>query len=77
MGKTMNETDMEIAKVLLEVYPARIDRPELVNKTGIPRTSVYDSLMRMDREGFVEISHEVRESRGRPKSFWRLDLEAL
>ena len=47
-----------------------IDRDGLVKLTGLPRTTVYDALIRLIRKKLVEKFSEERDKRGRPKIFF-------
>lgn len=48
-------------------------RNELVNQLKYPRTTIYDSLNRMDRQGFIEVEHKLsKKGKGRPQTIFYL-----
>ena len=47
-------------------------RSDLVKLCALPRTTIYDALIRLERIGFVERYPDERTTRGRPKTFYRL-----
>ncbi|MFQ6049962.1 MAG: helix-turn-helix domain-containing protein [Candidatus Paceibacterales bacterium] len=47
-------------------------RADIRNETGLPRTTIYDALVRLILKSQVEKFPENREIRGRPKQFYRL-----
>ncbi len=49
-----------------------ITRDGLVELTGFSRTTIYDSLVRLDLKELIKNFSEKREKRGRPKEFFRL-----
>lgn len=65
----MNENDQKIYQALEN--NGYLLRRELVWVLKIPRTTVYDALMRLERAGKVEGFNEKRTTRGRPRRFWR------
>lgn len=48
------------------------ERKTLVEETGIPRTTIYDNLRKLDNIGILEIKQEYSGKVGRPKTFFRL-----
>ncbi|MHA2051964.1 MAG: helix-turn-helix domain-containing protein [Candidatus Hodarchaeales archaeon] len=63
-NKTINELDRVLFEILKSYGP--LSRPELVELTGIPRSSIYDSLKRLMGKGFVVQYSEKRSYTGRP-----------
>ena len=51
-----------------------VTRMKLVEITGLPRTTVYDSLTRLILKGFVRKFDENRNHRGRPKVYYQLSV---
>ena len=51
-----------------------VTRMKLVEITGLPRTTVYDSLTRLILKGFVRKYDEKRNHRGRPKVYYQLSV---
>jgi len=51
-----------------------VTRSKLVEITGLPRTTLYDSLIRLIIKGFVRKFNEDRNLRGRPKVFYQLSV---
>ena len=48
-------------------------RSELVNQLKYPRTTIYDSLNRMDRQGLIEVDHRLsKKGKGRPQTIFYL-----
>lgn len=52
-------------------------RSELVERCDLPQTTVYDTLIRLERKGFVERYTEPRTIPGRPKIFFLLTVSAI
>jgi predicted transcriptional regulator len=65
-------TDRKIYKALL--HTGSINRDDLTAKTGIPRTTVFESLKRLIDLGFVRefIVRSETARRGRPKKFYKV-----
>lgn len=59
------------------VYTAMFDkrleltRSEIIDKTGLARTTTYDALTRLELDGFLEKTERKRNSSGRRSSVWR------
>lgn len=51
-------------------------RAQLVEKTSRPRTTIYDNLRRLIKEGLVVKYSEITDTRGRPRVFFRLTTAA-
>lgn len=49
-----------------------ITRPHIVRLTGLPRTTVYDALRRLELAQYIGREIEERTTRGRPKIFWEI-----
>ncbi|OLS25928.1 MAG: hypothetical protein HeimC3_12020 [Candidatus Heimdallarchaeota archaeon LC_3] len=48
-------------------------RNELVSQLKYPRTTIYDSLSRMDRQGLIELDHKLsKKGKGRPQTIFYL-----
>lgn len=47
-------------------------RSNLVKLCALPRTTIYDVLIRLEQRGAVERYPEERTTRGRPKIFYRI-----
>ena len=54
-----------------------LTRPELVGVLNEPRTTIFDSLVRLERAGQVDYFFEARIRRGRPKTYWHSTVEAI
>ncbi len=65
-----NEIDEIVFGVLKKHGPAT--RSKLVEITGLPRTTLYDSLVRLILKKHVRKFDEERNQRGRPKVFYQL-----
>ena len=61
-------------KIVLEalIRLGSTDRGHLTQICALPRTTVYDALMRLERIGIVEKYLEERVKRGRPKTLYRI-----
>ena len=62
------EIDRNILEILKEEGP--ITRSKLVAKTGIARSTLYDSLIRLIVKGYAISYSEDRKHRGRPKTYF-------
>ena len=49
-----------------------ITRRELVNTLKIPRTTVYDNLLKLQKKKMIEKFSRNNGRRGRPLVFWRI-----
>lgn len=65
-----NEIDAIVFGVLKKHGP--VTRSKLVEITGLPRTTLYDSLVRLILKDHVRKFDEERNQRGRPKVFYQL-----
>jgi uncharacterized membrane protein len=65
----LRKNDRNVLETLLQV--SDITRSELVKLCDLPRTTIYDSLVRLERLGIVERYFEERTTRGRPKTYYR------
>lgn len=66
----VHELDRNILKLLLKEGP--VTRSKLVTLTGIARSTLYDSLLRLILKGYVARYSEDRKQRGRPKVFYQV-----
>ncbi|MGQ4833262.1 MAG: winged helix-turn-helix transcriptional regulator [Candidatus Asgardarchaeia archaeon] len=66
----MDDLDRKILSLLREHGP--MTREEIVKRLNIPRTTVYDRLVKMILNGLVEKYSNNRRTRGRPKVFYRV-----
>lgn len=69
------ENDLRVLEALRCTGSAT--RSELIVRCDLPRTTVYDSLVRLEHKGFVERYREPRTIPGRPKIFFILSVSAL
>ena len=49
-----------------------ITRRELVNALKIPRTTIYDNLLKLQKKKMIEKFSRNNGRRGRPLVFWRI-----
>ena len=68
--KSENVNDMQTYTVLHE--KGRMTRTELVKATGIARSTLYDTLMRLIHNGLVYDYSEALGGPGRPKIYFAL-----
>lgn len=61
------EIDIKILE-LLDKKP--FDRDTMSMELGIPRTTIYDHLKKLERKGLVQKFKEIRSVGGRPKVYW-------
>jgi len=66
----VHELDRNVLEILKTEGP--ITRSRLVAITGIARSTLYDSLLRLILKGYVARFSEVRRQRGRPKVFYKV-----
>ena len=66
---SLRDNDRIVFDALLQVND--VTRSELVKLCSLPRTTIYDALVRLERLGVVERFFEKRSTRGRPKTFYR------
>ena len=65
-----NVSDQRVYQLLQECGP--LSRDALVERTGIPRTTVYDALMRLSLRGLITRFKEPRQTRGRRRVYFRV-----
>ncbi|MFQ5820912.1 MAG: helix-turn-helix domain-containing protein [Candidatus Heimdallarchaeota archaeon] len=70
LSQITNEIDEIVLGVLRKHGP--VTRSKLVEITGLPRTTLYDSLVRLILKDHVRKFDEKRNQRGRPKVFYQL-----
>lgn len=63
-----NPTDRKVYQLIKEFGP--LTRGDLVERTGFPRTTLYDSLTRLTIRGVIVRFTEPRQSRGRCHVFY-------
>lgn len=66
----VHELDRNVLEILKNEGP--ITRSRLVTITGIARSTLYDSLLRLILKGYVARFSEERRQRGRPKVFYKV-----
>jgi predicted ArsR family transcriptional regulator len=66
----VHELDRDVLDILEKEGP--LTRSKLVSLTGIARSTLYDSLLRLILKGFVASFSEDRRQRGRPKVFYKV-----
>lgn len=59
-----------LLKVLKNSGP--LTRKKLVSKLETPRTTIYDNLVKLQKQRLVEKYSRNNGNRGRPKVFWKL-----
>ena len=64
-----------IIKILQEDGPKT--RIELVNQLHIPRTTIYENLLKLHRRKILEKFSKFNGKRGRPLVFWELNNHDL
>lgn len=65
-----NPKDRKIYHLLKENGP--MTRSDLMKRTGLPRTTLYDALTRLTIQGLSVRFSEQRQSRGRPRIFYEV-----
>lgn len=71
--KLTNLNDLRVMQVLTQT--GSMTRGMLMEKTGIPRTTLYDSLTRLRLRGLVVSYSETPTRPGRPKVFFHTSRE--
>ena len=66
----VHELDRNVLKILEKEGP--ITRSKLVSLTGIARSTLYDSLLRLILKGHIARFSEDRKQRGRPKVYYQV-----
>lgn len=66
----VHELDRNVLKILEKEGP--VTRSKLVSLTGIARSTLYDSLLRLILKGYIARFSEDRKQRGRPKVFYQV-----
>ena len=66
----VHELDRNVLKILTNKGP--LTRTRLVSITGIARSTLYDSLLRLILKGYVARFSEDRRQRGRPKIYYKV-----
>ncbi len=66
----VHELDRNVLEILKNKGP--ITRSKLVAITGIARSTLYDSLLRLILKGYVARFSEERRQRGRPKVYYKV-----
>jgi predicted ArsR family transcriptional regulator len=66
----VHELDRNVLRILKKEGP--ITRSKLVSLTGIARSTLYDSLLRLILKGYVARFPENRKQRGRPKVYYQV-----
>jgi len=66
----VHELDRNVLEILKIEGP--ITRARLVSITGIARSTLYDSLLRLILKGYVARFSEERRQRGRPKIYYKV-----
>ncbi|MHA2119612.1 MAG: hypothetical protein ACW990_00260 [Promethearchaeota archaeon] len=66
----LNKTDIRLLQIL-NWYPSGLSRAMLVKISGFARTTIYDSLIRLELENKIESYSKKRKTRGHPKTIWR------
>ncbi|MFX0170628.1 MAG: helix-turn-helix domain-containing protein [Candidatus Hodarchaeota archaeon] len=65
----VHELDRNLLEILKKEGP--LTRTKLVRLTGIARSTLYDSLLRLILKGYVIRFSEERRQRGRPKVYFK------
>lgn len=66
----VHELDRNVLAILKNEGP--LTRSKLVSLTGIARSTLYDSLLRLILKGYVARFSEERRQRGRPKVYYKV-----
>lgn len=73
MSQALENRNDALILETLEVLDRPLTRPELVEKTGIARTTLLNGLERLIRHTNVSSYPEERETKGRPKVFFYIE----
>ena len=69
LSQDMSSLDTSVLNILKKQGP--VTRGQLVKKTGIPRSTLYDSLFRLMLKGLVKkFPDKSHTARGRPQVFF-------
>ncbi|MFX0117650.1 MAG: helix-turn-helix domain-containing protein [Candidatus Hodarchaeota archaeon] len=69
-----NPNDRLVLRCLVSENRA-MTRDEITYRTGIPRTTTFDSLQRLVLKNIIEVESESRATVGRPKRFYTAILQ--
>lgn len=65
-----NSTDNVVYEILKTLGPQT--RSDLVERSGLPRTTIFDALTRLTIRGVIVRFSEPRQTRGRPRVFYEV-----
>jgi len=73
VSKNLIDIVHDLDKSLLDILRSEgpLTRSRLVNITGVARSTLYDSLLRLILKGYVARYSEERKERGRPKVYYK------
>lgn len=70
MNEILTPLQDNLMKILYEKGPST--RKELVNHLNIPRTTIYDNLLKLQKRKLLEKFTRNYGNRGRPLVFWKI-----
>lgn len=70
MNEILTPLQNNLIKILYEKGPTT--RKDLVNHLSIPRTTIYDNLLKLQKRKLLEKFTRNYGNRGRPRVFWRV-----
>ena len=70
MNEILTPLQDSLIKILYEKGP--VTRKELVNHLRIPRTTIYDNLLKLQKRKLLEKFTRNYGNRGRPLVFWKI-----
>ena len=72
---TIKESPL-IHKIIMELLEnGPMNRKQLVNSLGKPRTTIFDNLNRLQKSNVVSKFAKNNGDHGRPQVFWKLNIE--
>jgi len=66
-----------LLQFLVYIFPSPQTRANLVEATNLARSTLYDTLHRLERYGMVESFRKKRDKAGHPLVFWKLTEECI
>lgn len=70
LKKFLSPMQSNLVKILEKNGP--LTRRDLVNQLKIPRTTIYDNLLKLQKHKFIEKFIQSEGKRGRPLVFWKI-----
>jgi IS1 family transposase/DNA-binding HxlR family transcriptional regulator len=77
LERIQDTTALLVLQFLVYIFPSPQTRANLAEATNLARSTLYDTLHRLERYGMVESFRKKREKVGHPLVFWKLTEECI